>query len=258
MTILATPVHNSYSHISYLVCCPETGEAAAIDPYHVELTLETARSNQLRITRIINTHEHWDHAGRNEQLREVIGAKVLVPTAAAGVVEKFDLLLQDGDVVEFGSVRMEVIDTPGHTMTHISLLGEDEGEPFLLCGDTIFGAGVGNCGYGGHAPTLFRTVDKLRSRLPTKTRFYPGHDYVARNLEFTLRHEPGNRAAADMLEPARQKPIFTTLEDELQINLFLRLESPELLEILAADGSISRGSSREEVFLALRRLRDSW
>lgn len=259
MPVLVTPLANAYSHISYLVHCDATGEAAAIDPFDVELTLEAARSRGLRITQIINTHEHWDHAGRNEEVRAATGAKVLAAKWAAGVIERIDTYLAAGDMVRVGSAHeLEVIETPGHTMTHISLLGEEGGSPFLLCGDTLFGAGVGNCAYGGHAPTLFRTVESLRARLDPETLLYPGHDYLKKNLGFTLAHEPGNEAAKRLVSEAGQELRFTRLRDELQINLFFRLDSSEVRGRLIEDGQVSSGAGPEELFLALRRLRDSW
>jgi hydroxyacylglutathione hydrolase len=252
MPLLATPVGNDFAHISYLAWCAETGAAAAIDPYHIDLTLETARANGLRITHIVNTHEHWDHAGRNDRMRAETGAKVLAPKAAAGVIETVDTMLNDGDEIAVGpGCTLRAIATPGHTMTHASLIGEAAGEPFLLCGDTLFGAGVGNTGYGGHGPTLFATVDRLRAMLDPRTRLYPGHDYLARNLAFTLHHEPDNRAAQALLDEAAQGTRFTTLAEEEEVNLFFRTDRPE---IQAAFGE----SDREACFLAIRRARDGW
>jgi hydroxyacylglutathione hydrolase len=252
MPLLVTPVGNDFAHLSYLAWCAETGEAAAVDPYHVELTLETARANGLSITRIVNTHEHWDHAGRNDRLRAATGATVLAPKAAAGVIETVDTMLAEGDEILIGtSCALRVIGTPGHTMTHIGLLGDVAGEPFLLCGDTLFGAGVGNVGYGGHGPTLFATVDRLRATLDPRTRLYPGHDYLARNLAFTLHHEPGNRGASALLKEAGAGPRFTTMAEEEEINLFFRIDRAELR---AAFGE----TDREACFLAIRRARDGW
>lgn len=258
MPVLATPVGNDYRHFSYLVFCAETGEAAAIDPFHLELTLATAREHGLRITQIVNTHEHWDHAGRNDQLRAETGARVLSPKAAIGVIERFDGTLSEGDTVAVGtSCTLRVIETPGHTMTHVSLFGEEQ-EPYLLCGDTMFGAGVGNCGYGGHVATLFGTIERLSAELPDDTRLYPGHDYLPRNLEFTLSQEPGNAAAQVLIEPARQAALHTTLAQEREINLFLRLDSEELKAGLLQSAAIEPGAGRAEIFAALRSLRDRW
>ena len=259
MPVLATPVGNAYDHVSYLVWCGETGEAAAIDPFDLDLTLETARAHGLSITRILSTHEHWDHAGRNQALKAETGAKVAVPKAAIGVIESYDETLAEGQTIQVGtSHTLNVLETPGHTMTHVSLLGEEAGAPFLLCGDTLFGAGVGNCGYGGHVGTLFGTVERLSAELAPATRIYPGHDYLARNLEFTLSLEPGNQRAKAMLEPARAETRFTTLADEREINLFLRLDSDELRASLARAGGIGEDAGRAEVFAALRAMRDKW
>jgi hydroxyacylglutathione hydrolase len=258
MPVLATPVGNDYRHFSYLVFCAETREAAAIDPFHLELTFETARTQDLRITKIVNTHEHWDHAGRNDRLRAETGAEVLAPKAAIGVIEHHDGTLSEGDSVSVGSsCTLRVIETPGHTMTHISLFGGEDA-PYLLCGDTMFGAGVGNCGYGGHVGTLFQTVERLADELPDETRLYPGHDYLPRNLEFTLSLEPGNAAAQALLEEARKTAHHTTLAQERLINLFLRLDSEELRDGLLQSGAIEPGADRAAIFAALRGLRDRW
>jgi hydroxyacylglutathione hydrolase len=260
MALLVTPVGNEYAHLSYLAYCAKTGEAAAIDPWHVDLTLETARANGLRITMIVNTHEHWDHAGRNEAVCRETGARVLAPRAAMGVIETIDTKLGEGDSVMVGETcSFRVLSTPGHTMTHIALLGaREDGTPFLLCGDTLFGAGVGNCGYGGHAPTLFETVERLRTELDPRTLLYPGHDYLARNLAFTLEHEPDNEAAAALIEPAGAGLHVTDMAQEADINLFFRPDDPCLRSALLRKGAIGPAADRRETFLALRRLRDAW
>lgn len=260
MALLVTPVGNEYAHLSYLAYCTRTGEAAAIDPYHVELTLETARTNGLRITTIVNTHEHWDHAGRNEAVSRETGAQVLAPRAAMGVIETIDTKLGEGDSIEVGETcSFRVLSTPGHTMTHIALLGgQEDGTPFLLCGDTLFGAGVGNCGFGGHAPTLFETVERLRAELDPRTVLYPGHDYLARNLAFTLEHEPDNQLAAALVGPAATSLRFTNMAEEAEVNLFLRSDSLTLRSALLRKGAIGPEADRREIFLALRSLRDAW
>lgn len=258
MPVLATRVGNVYDHVSYLAYCAETGEAAAIDPFHIELMLETARAHGLAITAIVNTHEHWDHAGRNDRIRGETGAKVFAAKAAAGVIETVDTMLNEGDTVTIGKTcALKVLATPGHTMTHISLLGEEEGAPFLLCGDTLFGAGVGNCGFGGHAPTLYETVQRLRAQLDPRTILYPGHDYLARNLAFTLHYEPDNAPAAALLEQVQEKSRFTSIAEEMQVNLFFRLEIDTVRRELTFDAGSSADSDRD-VFLALRAARDNW
>ena len=69
-------------------------------------------------------------------------------------------------------------------------------EPALFCGDTLFNAGAGNCHNGGDPERLYDTFVTQLARLPESTRVFPGHEYMARNLEFTLDREPDKMGAA--------------------------------------------------------------
>ena len=259
MPVIATPLRNAFNHISYLVYCEETREAAAVDPFDVQVTLQVAQDHGLTITRILNTHEHWDHAGRNAAVKESTGAAVLVPRGGIGFIEQFDGTLAEGDVIGIGSTEtLRVMDTPGHTMAHISLLGEQEERPYLLCGDTLFGAGVGNCGFGGHVETLFKTVERLAAELSPETLIYPGHDYLARNLQFTLHLCPDIYTAAQLLEEAKADLRLTTVAEEREINVFLRLDDPTLRSALANDDPATRNEERGTLFRKLRARRDAW
>lgn len=260
MRVIATPLRNKYDHVSYLLACDDTGEALALDPFDVDLTVAVAAERNLTITQILSTHEHWDHAGRNEQLRSLTGAKVLACKWAAGVIEHLDGYLVEGDLVRVGNMEpLQVIETPGHTMTHICLLGSDSDGPFLLSGDTLFGAGVGNCNFGGHAPTLFQTVHKLLARLAPETTIYPGHDYLRRNLEFALCLEPENKATIALratIDMSKEQLRFTRVLDEVEINPFMRLDSAAIREAVFEHEAPMR--TGEETFLQIRRLRDAW
>ncbi|WP_121053584.1 hydroxyacylglutathione hydrolase C-terminal domain-containing protein [Sphingosinicella microcystinivorans] len=110
------------------------------------------------------------------------------------------------------------------------------------------------CGYGGHAPTLYETITMLGG-LPDATRVYPGHDYLKRNLGFTLSVEPGNAAALALVERMEGEPYFTTLGEERAINSFLRLGSPGIRGNLP---ELAEGAGELAVFLALRKRRDRW
>src|SRR5260370_29278759 len=71
--------------------------------------------------------------------------------------------------------------------------------PALLCGDTMFNAGAGNCHNGGHPNELYNSFVGQLAKLPEDTLIYPGHDYIARNLAFTLDLEPDNTKSNSML-----------------------------------------------------------
>jgi len=255
----ANPLRNFH----YLIACPETGEALAVDPLEWRLCFEAARQKGWNITQILNTHEHSDHTGGNEGLVGATKAKVLAHAGAAKRIGGVDRGLNKGDVIKVGrTVVLECMDTPGHTLAHICLLGHDE-EPALFCGDTLFNAGAGNCHNGGDPDLLYDTFVNQLMRLPDSTRVFPGHEYLTRNLEFTLDREPDNANAKDVLAQARdQAPaaaMVTTLKQEREINTFFRLKSPSVIARLREDfPDIGPDPDTRTVFVKLRELRNRW
>jgi hydroxyacylglutathione hydrolase len=190
---------NAYRNYNYLIACPETGEALAIDPLDHEKCLNTARVKGWQITQILNTHEHHDHTGGNAAVVAATGAKVIAHHKAAGKIAGMDRGVQAGDVIKVGKhIELECLDTPGHTMCHICLRSHTD-EPALFSGDTLFNAGAGNVHNGGDVNALYATFVEQLARLPDNTRVYPGHDYIENNLKFTLAREPGNAAAQALL-----------------------------------------------------------
>ena len=254
---------NSLRNFHYLIACPQTGEALAVDPLEWQLCLEAAQRHGWEITQILNTHEHEDHTGGNVPLQAATRAQVLAHAGAASRIGGVDRGLQQGDVIKVGrTVELESLDTPGHTMTHVCLLSHTE-QPALFCGDTLFNAGAGNCHNGGDPQRLYDTFATRLAALPDATRVYPGHEYLARNLEFTLDREPSNRDAASLLEEARsvrpnQAPV-TTLAQEKRINTFLRLQNPAVIARLREKfPDLPERPEPRTVFVRLRELRNSW
>jgi hydroxyacylglutathione hydrolase len=230
---------NAYRNFHYLIACPETGEALAVDPLKWELCNETARRKGWQITQILNTHEHGDHTGGNAGLVRATHAKVLAHAGAASRIGGVDRGLKKGDVIRVGrTVELECLDTPGHTMAHICLLGHGD-QPALFCGDTLFNAGAGNCHGGGHPEALYHT------------------------FEFTLDREPTNGDAQALLARARNDApadaVVTTLAEEKQVNTFFRLQNPTVIGRLRETfPDIGERPDARTVFLKLRELRNTW
>jgi hydroxyacylglutathione hydrolase len=254
---------NSYRNFHYLIASPQTGEALAIDPLEWQRCLDTARAKGWEITQILNTHEHLDHTGGNEGLVGATGAKVLAHAGAASRIGGVDRGLHKGDLIHVGrDVELECLDTPGHTMSHVCLFARTE-QPALFCGDTLFNAGAGNCHNGGSPERLYETFAAQLAGLPEETRIFPGHEYMARNLEFTLDREPDNKDAATHVVAARQQEpaamSVTTLGEEKLINTFLRLQSPTVIARLRQSfPDIGEKPDAKTVFLKLRELRNKW
>ena len=114
---------NAYRNFNYLVICPESGDALAIDPLDYEKCLAAAKDNGWTITKIFNTHEHGDHTGGNKAMVNATGASIIAHENAASRIPNMDRGVTAGDIVKVGNtVEMECLDTPGHTMSHICLL----------------------------------------------------------------------------------------------------------------------------------------
>jgi hydroxyacylglutathione hydrolase len=255
---------NAYRNFNYLVACPETGEALAIDPLDYRRCLAAARDAGFEVRQILNTHEHGDHTGGNKGMVSATGARVLAHAGAADRIPGgIDRGLAAGEVIRVGrTVELECLDTPGHTMSHICLLSHTD-QPALFSGDTLFNAGAGNCHNGGHPEALYATFVNILDRLPDATRIYPGHDYLANNLRFTLDREPDNAAAdAALRRYADQDPAsahVTTLAEEREFNTFFRLRSATIIARLRERFSdLPAAPAPREVFLKLRELRNDW
>ena len=147
-------------------------------------------------------------------------------------------------------------------MSHVCLRSRGD-RPALFCGDTLFNAGAGNCHNGGHPEALYGTFADQLAKLPDDTLVYPGHDYIANNLQFTLDREPDNARAGELLDAVSDQdpnhPLVSTLALEKEINTFFRLHSPSVIRRLReAFPDLPDNPDPMIVFLKLRELRNSW
>ena len=257
---------NAYRNYNYLIACPETGEALAVDPLDSEKCLSAAKVRGWQITQLLNTHEHHDHTGGNAAMVAATGAKVIAHHRSGSKIAGMDRGVQAGDVIKVGkTVELECLDTPGHTMCHICLLAHNANaeQPALFSGDTLFNAGAGNVHNGGSIDALYTTFAEQLSRLPDTIRVYAGHDYIENNLRFTLSREPDNAAAQALLpNVAGHNPataIVTTLGDEKHFNTFFRLSNPSLIAKLREHfPDLPDAPDPKTVFSHLRALRNKW
>ena len=254
---------NAYRNFNYLIVCAETGEALAVDPLDHRKCLAAAKNKGWEIRQILNTHEHDDHTGGNRAMIAATHAQLLAHENASDSIPGIDRGLAAGDLIKVGNtVELEALDTPGHTMSHVCLLSH-AAAPALFCGDTLFNAGAGNCHHGGHPAELYETFTSQLAKLPDETMVYPGHDYIANNLEFTLNREPDNQRAKQLFAGVKdQNPaqaMVSTLGLEKDINTFFRLHSPSVIAGLReVFPDLPDEPDAKTVFLRLRELRNRW
>lgn len=237
----------------YLVHDVATGATVAIDtPDAARYSAELA-ARGWRLTHIFNTHHHGDHAGGNLALKRETGCTIVGPRADAARIPGIDVQVGDGDEVVFGSRRVCVFDTPGHTRGHVVYLFADDGAAFV--GDTLFAMGCGRM-FEGTPGQMWSSLQKIAG-WPAATRLYCAHEYTKANVRFALTMEPGNpalveRAAeVERLRAAGRPTIPTTVELELRTNPFLRPGSPEIQAQLGL-----RGADAVEVFARTRAAKD--
>jgi glyoxylase-like metal-dependent hydrolase (beta-lactamase superfamily II) len=157
----------------FVVRCRSTGQAVLVDAANEhERLLECCR--RLGVRQVVETHGHWDHVQAVAPVREA-GYEVAVASADAAMLPSYDQVLEDGDVLEVGRLRLEVIHTPGHTPGSVCFLLR--GSPVLLSGDTLFPGGPGNTRTElGSFETIIESIDRrLFARLPPETLVMPGH-----------------------------------------------------------------------------------
>ena len=175
------------AHASYLIGDELTGTAAVIDPQRdIDQYLAFAAEHALQIKHVFLTHLHADFVAGHLELRDRVGATIYLGSAAkAGYAFT---PLRDGGILEFGRVRLQVLETPGHTPESISILVYDlnvsDSQPHaVLTGDTLFIGDVGRpdlrASLGWSAKDLGSMLfDSLHAKLlalPDQSLVYPAH-----------------------------------------------------------------------------------
>lgn len=157
----------------FIVRCRHTGDAALIDAANEhDKLLELARD--LGVRRVIETHGHWDHIQAVPDMRDA-GYSVAVTAADSSMLDSYDEILGDDEVIEVGHLRLRTILTPGHTPG--SMCFAVEGKPLLFSGDTLFPGGPGATGFeGGDFTAIIESIERrLFAAFPPETIVMPGH-----------------------------------------------------------------------------------
>jgi len=166
----------------FIVGDTETEEAIIIDPgfdnpAEAKTVLKEIERNRFRVKFIVNTHGHPDHTSGNKTMKEVTGAPILIHEYDAPLLQNpaADKTLHEGDIVEFGEIKLRVLHTPGHSKGSIALLGTAA----VFSGDTLFLGSIGRYDLpGGSLEEIMNSIRNKLLILPDHVKVYPGHGEV--------------------------------------------------------------------------------
>jgi hydroxyacylglutathione hydrolase len=218
------------AHASYVIGDEETGTAAVIDPQRdTDQYIAFAAEHTLKIKHVFLTHLHADFVAGHLELRDRVGARIYL--GAAAKASYASIPLRDGDILEFGRVRLKVLETPGHTPESISIVVYDldasDTQPHaVLTGDTLFIGDVGRpdlrAALGWSATELGSMLfDSLHTKLlalPDQSLVYPAH------------------GAGSLCGKALSKETVSTMGEQRRSNYALQPMSKEaFIQVVTAD-----------------------
>lgn len=198
-------------------------DAWVVDPGDAEPVLAALAKQALQLRGVLLTHHHGDHSGGIAQLKAQWPELIVCgnpDSPAAALVTK---AVTDGDSLNIGGQRFNVLAVPGHTLDHLAFHCPDQ--DLLFCGDTLFVAGCGRV-FEGSLQQMYDSLQRLAA-LPASTRVYCAHEYTLSNLRFAQAVSPACPAVSKALIQAEQQraqglaTVPGTIGNEKQTNPFL-------------------------------------
>ncbi|MEZ5925657.1 MAG: hydroxyacylglutathione hydrolase [Hyphomicrobiaceae bacterium] len=218
---------------------PATGVVASVDAPEAKAVEAALASAGWKLTHILVTHHHADHTDGIAELKQKFGATVIGPKGEGGKIKGLDQTVGGGDSFKLGALEVRVLDTPGHTLGHITYWLPEAKVAFV--GDTLFSLGCGRV-IEGDMRMMWTSLAKLAA-LPPETSVYCGHEYTLANANFSMTIEPENAALqarakeVETLRAAGKPTLPTTIGQELATNPFLRPASPDIRKRLGLAGA---------------------
>jgi hydroxyacylglutathione hydrolase len=222
---------------------------SCIDPGDADPVYRFAQESNRTLTHILLTHHHHDHVGGVSQLMKTYPDCLVYGPEDSRIPQ-----ILVAKPLTVSTVFFEILQTPGHTSTHISYYATDPG--WLFCGDTLFSAGCGRV-FDGTMEQLHESLQYYK-HLPDNTLVFCAHEYTRKNLQFSHTVEPKNVAIQHYLQKLSVNPDQCTLPSSIKLeksfNPFLRTDKEDVQQFAITHGAPSAQSL--DVFSALRHAKD--
>lgn len=241
----------------YLLIDDKSKECAIVDvSSQPQIMMDNIEKEGLTLKMVLTTHKHWDHAGGNNEIKNKF-PHVPIYGGSIDQVEGCTNVINDKDIINFGSITIQCLHTPGHTMGHICYYCTCDDLKIVFTGDTLFLGGAGKFFEGTGSDMHFSLYEQLAKLLP-ETLMYCGHEYTLSNYKFALSLEPENPDLLAEVERAKalrdeNKPtIPSTIGRELKINPFMRVNEPSIKKLFPSL------SEPHEILAAVRSKKDKF
>jgi hydroxyacylglutathione hydrolase len=253
LTLIPLPAFDD----NYIWVLHDDRHAVAVDPGDPAPLIAYLDAHRLTLTAVLITHHHRDHTGGNTLLRQRYDCAIHAPDNPR--IPAVTHVLHGGDTLDLAApgLHFEILATPGHTLDHISYVGQG----CVFCGDTVFGCGCGKL-FEGTPAMMAASLDAILG-LPDATRVCCAHEYTLSNIDFAKTIDGTNpalleRERADRALRAQHQPTLpSTLALEKATNPFLRFHDPDMTAF-AANYLNRPYPGPAEVFGAIRAAKDAW
>ncbi|EED22924.1 hydroxyacylglutathione hydrolase, putative [Talaromyces stipitatus ATCC 10500] len=239
------------NNYAYLVTDEPTKQSVIIDPAHPEEVIPVLKSEEAagnaKVTAIVNTHHHWDHAGGNDGI-EFPHLKVIGGSQCQSVTKT----PTHGETWKIGErISVKALHTPCHTQDSICYFLEDGDQRAVFTGDTMFTGGCGRF-FEGDAAQMHKALNETLAALPDDTKVYSGHEYTKSNVKFLLAVSQSDaiKKLQAFAESNQQTQGVLTIGDEKAHNVFMRLNDPDVLKATGMKDPV-------DVMAALREMKNA-
>ena len=228
-----------------------------IDPGESNNLLKILEKKDLDLKAIFITHHHYDHTGGIEEILSKNSVDVYGPNNNINLI---NVKVSNESKINLLGIEFEVIEIPGHTLDHIAFFSENNGNPILFCGDTLFAGGCGRV-FEGTFEQMYDSLSILK-KLPLNTKVYSGHEYTESNLKFAKSVEPLNQKLIsrynEVIENRKRglPTLPTTIELELETNPFFRVDQNEIQKLISDKFNTPRNN--KDIFTAIRQWKDNF